>query len=647
MRVSFRCTWRNLRQASVATVLCAGICIPFCAEAGPPPWGPVGYGYYATNQSLSEVLSQFAASFSLALEISPQVVGMVNGRFDEKSPSDFLDRLGGVYGFTWFSHAGTLFISRSSEMVTRSFTASAPNISAMRKALTDLNILDPRFGWGELSAQGIVLVSGPPAYVKILFDTIEALPLVSGGLQVAVFRLKHASVSDRTVMYRNKEITTPGIAQIIRNLVAGKKDGIPYSEELDAIASTLRAPLSDSLKPADDISGLSLTENSKLKSAGKIGPSQATQEKVSIQADPRLNALIIQDAPDRLPIYRKLIEQLDVPTRLIEIEAMIIDVDSRRMDELGISWSGRRGEYASSFGNLTVSSGDVFLGKSPNGSVTAGALQGGTSLVVSGDFLVSRLRALESSGDATIQSRPSILTVDNIGALIDLSKTFYIRTQGERVATVTPVTASTTLRVTPHLIEGKSRQTVQLDVQIDDGSISQDTTVEGLPLVSTSTVSTQAVIGEGQTLLIGGYKTQQKDSGQTGIPVLSDIPILGALFSTRTARASFKERLFMIQPRIVSIEPSFVKQSTPFSDTDIPGNLETQKSEEQDFSSFTKSTSVRSFNGSGLSPMKEPIDNSFLIRQKSQNSLGFDGGLERDATLPALSLDEDLIFPEN
>ena len=68
-----------------------------------------------------------------------------------------------------------------------------------------------------------------------------------------------------------------------------------------------------------------------------------------------------------------------------------------------------------------------------------------------GEFLMARIQALEGNGDARIVSRPSVLTLDNLGALIDLSETFYIQTSGERVANVVPISVGVTLRVTPHI----------------------------------------------------------------------------------------------------------------------------------------------------------------------------------------------------
>jgi type III secretion protein C len=548
------------------------------AHAGTPPWSDAPFSYYAEKSTpVTKVLQDFSSSFSLALDLSPQVSGNVNGRFQARSPSEFLDQLGGVYGFQWFTHAGTLFISRTSEVSTTSINASGASMVAVRRALISLGVLDARFGWGELPEQAVALVSGPPAYVALVQSTVANLPLLGGGQKVAVFRLKHASVDDRTITYRDREITTIGLARVLRELVRGDSASIPPGVDGDAV-TRLAAPLRASgnlparvLPPiTQQLPGTPPLVDGSPPEGRAADPAQmgynpnavaGTRRLVpSIQADSRLNALIVQDTPDRLPMYKALIEQLDVPTALIEIEAMIIDVNTTRLDELGIAWAGRRGGTAAGFGDVSPSTGALTIS-----AARRGANISTTSTVLDvGNYLITRIRALEGIGEAAVHSRPSILTIDHTGALLDLSETFYIRTYGERVATVTPVTVGTTLKVTPHYIEREGfGPTIQLDVDIEDGQI-QDRTVEGLPTVRRSTVSTQAIVGENQTLLIGGYNTLQRTHSNDRIPVLGSIPLLGAFFSNKVENRQNRERLFLIKPRMVTIPgPEVVPLATP------------------------------------------------------------------------------------
>ena len=541
--------------------------------AGPVPWTDAPYSYFAKNAKLETVLAEFAGSFSLSVSMAPSLSGLVNGRFTTQNPTEFITKLAGVYGFVWYTHAGTLHVSKSSDTLTRSLPAPGGGITNLRQALTDLGVLEPRFGWGELAEQKVVLVSGPPSYVNLIESTLSGLPLASNQQQVLVVRLKHASAEDRVILYRDREITTPGLARVLRELVAssggvslgggnnnGSSSGTGMTNE--AVPS-IAAPLRSAPASASDSTGTMASAASGVNSNNNFNGNRATQVNnsnsgnrnnnnrgPSIQSDTRLNAIIIQDIPERLPVYEKLISQLDVPTPLIEIEAMIIDINTERARELGIRWSGRDGRTAFGFGALTQQpeAGTLSIVRGPEGAnVTSGSL-----MLNSGNYLVSQIRLLENNGDASIQSRPSVLTTDNIGALLDLSETFYVRLQGERVATVTPVTAGTTLRVTPRLIDGVDGPMVQLIVDIEDGQI-QDRRIDNLPTVRRSAVSTQAIVQQNETLVIAGYTSDQNLQNDERVPVLGEIPVLGLLFSNKTRTVQKRERWFLIKPRVISL----------------------------------------------------------------------------------------------
>jgi type III secretion protein C len=164
---------------------------------------------------------------------------------------------------------------------------------------------------------------------------------------------------------------------------------------------------------------------------------------------------------------------------------------------------------------------------------------------------MARIKLLEGKGNARIVSRPFILTQDNMGALIDLADTFYVQTTGERVATVTPISVGTTLRVTPRIVQVGGKRSIQLVVDIEDGSI-QDTRIGTLPTVRRSVIGTQAVVGENESLLIGGLNSEQDTRQKDQVPVLGEIPGVGAFFSKTVASKQKSERMFLITPKIVT-----------------------------------------------------------------------------------------------
>lgn len=553
---------RALALMRAALLVVAGGVGP--AFAGLPPWPDAPYSYFAENVPLERVLGDFAAGFSLTLSMQPGVGGAVNGRFTTRNPSEFIGRLGGVYGFTWFTHAGTLYVTKASDVMTRSIPLPAASIAQMRNALADLGVLDARFGWGELPDQGVVLVSGPPNYVSLVEATVKQLPPGASAQQVMVFRLRHASAEDRTIQYRDRTLVQPGLATVLRELIAGRAGGSGATSAASPDAGPagrppgqrgVGNPLPSSPQgdggpggsEAQAQAGASAPRASGGPPPGSRPSSSPTRQGASIQSDPRLNALIIQDVPERMPLYQQLIAQLDVPTALIEIEAMIIDINSDKAKELGINWSARVGNAAVGFGQVANNPGA--------GTVSLvgahGNFSSSTLAIDAGNYLISQIRILETDGNARIQSRPSVLTTDNTGALLDMSETFYIRVQGERVANVSPVTAGTTLKVTPRLIEGDD-PSIQLTIDIEDGQI-QDRQVDSLPTVRRSTVSTQAIVRQNETLLIAGHASDQNIDSNQRVPVLGDLPGLGVLFSNKQKIIQKRERLFMIKPKLVSM----------------------------------------------------------------------------------------------
>jgi type III secretion protein C len=167
-----------------------------------------------------------------------------------------------------------------------------------------------------------------------------------------------------------------------------------------------------------------------------------------------------------------------------------------------------------------------------------------------GSFLMARLKILESDGDARIVSRPSILTLDNLGALIDLSETFYVEAIGERVANVVPVSVGTTLKVTPHIVEINGRQSIRMVVDIEDGTI-QSREIKSLPTIRKSTIGTQAVMKENESLLIGGFNQEQELKQTDFVPGLGNIPFIGIFFKKKSKKIEKRERLFLITPKIL------------------------------------------------------------------------------------------------
>ncbi|QHC49840.1 EscC/YscC/HrcC family type III secretion system outer membrane ring protein [Billgrantia tianxiuensis] len=255
-----------------------------------------------------------------------------------------------------------------------------------------------------------------------------------------------------------------------------------------------------------------------------------------VSADIRNNALLIRDDPDKESMYRSLIERLDQPRNVIEIDAIILDVERGKLAELGINWRVGGGGMEATF---NASGAEPFLAR------------GSSATVLIQDFghFFAQVRALESRGEATLVANPSILTIENQPAVIDFSATSFLSSIGERVASITPVTAGTSLQVIPRAIGNDSQRLVQLSLDIEDGNIEQDDGGDaGTPRVNRGTISTQAVIRADRSLVVGGFNVERSQDLSSKVPLLGDLPGVGKLFRYTSRHHSNRERLFILTP---------------------------------------------------------------------------------------------------
>ncbi|MDB5840439.1 MAG: Type secretion outerrane pore forming protein YscC [Herminiimonas sp.] len=554
--------FRSYGRKACCLILAAAMALP--AWPATPPWPDASFTYLADNQKLTEVLTRFATSFGLEIQLTDAVrasdVG-VTGKITTVNPGEFMNQIGAAYGLTWFTQNGMLYVSKSNERSTQAIVPPGISAASLKRALTELGVIESKFGWGEIPDRGIALVSGPPSYVRLVARVVADLPVMVSDQQLQVFKLKHAPVDDRTMFFRDKQIVTAGVASILRGLISGESSKSGTSVLLVETAAPLRSALPALGSPEYDAARPG--ERAEIVRGGGAPPTVAPGSpgpgvQPVIQADSRLNAVIIRDRPERMQIYKELITLLDVPSQLVEIEAMIVDVNSSHVSQLGIDWSGRAGNVSAN-----VTAGGAL---NPANTTAVINIAKGSSTVIAdaANFLLARINVLEGKGAARIVSRPSILTMDNLGALIDLSETFYIQSVGERVASVVPISVGVTLKVTPHIIDEGGTRSVQLVVDIEDGTI-EDRQIQSLPTVRRSTIGTQAVMGERESLLIGGFNSEQNIRQKDGVPGLGNLPFVGAFFAKSTTNVERRERLFLITPKIVSlgtrIAPNLLQQA--------------------------------------------------------------------------------------
>lgn len=476
--------------------------------AVPDFWKHSAYAVECSKTPVKDVLDDFSRSFGVKLVVSGQLRGLCDNWTRSDSAEQFLDLLGNAYQFQWFVYKGNLYVSPNSDSKTKRLEATAE----FKDALVGLGLYQEKFGWGELGNEEVVLVTGPSRYVNLVaqltYQESAARRRVVNG-DVHIFKLKYAPVSDRKIIIRGKEVVIPGVSSILKNLLEEKKSIERDESEINS-AST----------------------SSKVKKA-----------KVYVEADIRTNSVLIRAPEKDYNFYKKIIQDLDVESDLVEIDAIIVDINREKLKDIGTNFSFLYKDNKSSVSSATTGFGAESISEALNLNAT----------ILINDFgeFYSSLKALETKGDASIIANTSILTLNNQPAVIDLSETVYIRSVGERVVDVLPVTAGTLLNVTPSKVDSYDGNKIKLLVDIEDGNLSNVSgNSDATPVVQKTTISTKAVIDQNRSLVIGGYHVQKTTNESSGIPLLKEVPFLGKLFSSHFEQSTHLERLFILTPRI-------------------------------------------------------------------------------------------------
>ncbi|NOJ24254.1 type III secretion system outer membrane ring subunit SctC [Vibrio coralliilyticus] len=515
------------------------------------------YSYRADDVFIGKVLKDFARSFGVQLVIDTKLSGKVNSRIRTNSAAAFLNRLGLEYGFNWFLYSNTLYITESQDHQVYRLDVAESSTHDLKLALENIGLLDPRFGWGELPDEGIVLVSGPKRYVdlvkKFSRPSLRAMNKKKKSKkqqEVMVFPLKYASVTDREVRYRNEHIVIPGVTSLIKELLS--QDRNPALNEVEHLYNLNQERI---LRQTQSIEGGDQMDISPYIMGGSRAPETNSVNNVS--ADVRSNSVLIYDDLAKRSMYQRLIEKLDKPSRMVEIDAIILDIERKQLSQIGVNWGYQKNDF--SLGSM----------------MPQGGVQTATLFIQDKGRFYAELQALEMKGKATVLANPSVLTMANQPAVIDSSETAFIQTEGERVVDVREVTAGTGLQVVPRILTGGGKTTIQLNVDIEDGNIFEEEDKE-TPSVNRSTISTQALVTPEQSLVFGGFNVSENTRSTSKVPVLGDIPLLGSLFQVQKEARTKRVRLFILTPRILdSSMTQDVKDYVQFDeDRDVVANAQ-------------------------------------------------------------------------
>jgi type IV pilus assembly protein PilQ len=330
-------------------------------------------------------------------------------------------------------------------------------------------------------------------------------------------------------------------------------------------------------------------------SGGREGNATTTilSERGSAIVDERTNTIILTDTEDKINAFKRLIDEIDVPIKQVLIEARIVIANTDFKKELGVTWSLAGiekltgGTIGSPFGDktlgfsgrrsgLTPGAGvketftysadeietdddgittytrnyDIGLGDSlavdlgvdnPTGSFSLGYL--------TDNFLIDlELSALESDGFGEIVSQPKVLTGDKQQAVIKSgTEIAYQKATSSGATSIEFKEAVLQLEVTPQITPDNR---IIMDLLVSQDSVGAFTPT-GEPSIDITQIETQALVGNGQTLVLGGIFQTEEVNGTDKVPLLGDLPFLGKLFRNDLRNIEKREILIFITPKII------------------------------------------------------------------------------------------------
>ncbi len=322
---------------------------------------------------------------------------------------------------------------------------------------------------------------------------------------------------------------------------------------------------------AQDMAALIKSQNNSLLSA-----------RGNVAVDERTNTLLLLDTADKLVDIRRLVATLDIPVRQVLIESRIVIVNNDFERQIGSIFgvsnyqtSGKNGLVATTgtaVGTDTMVS-SAITNSQAGGPVTPIALPTGTSAlnrynvnlpvpspagsialsVLGNNFLVDlELSAAQAETQANIIASPRVITANQKEATIEQGVEIpYQQSASSGATTIQFKKAVLSLKVTPQITPDNR---IILDLDVRDDSVGTVVVASGgvnVPSIDTREISTQVLVNDGQTVVLGGILQTTQREDDTKVPFLGDIPILGHLFKSTDHKDDKDELMIFITPKII------------------------------------------------------------------------------------------------
>lgn len=337
-------------------------------------------------------------------------------------------------------------------------------------------------------------------------------------------------------------------------IAAREKQELESQQKVKELAPLFTDLIQVNYAKADDIAELLKAEENSLLS-----------ERGSVTVDERTNSLLVRDTADKLDEIRRLVSKLDIPVRQVLIESRIVVASSNFSRNLGVrfgfsgveefnndttgftagSLSGTDGMVSSAPPPITLPGLDNRLNVNLPVQTPAGQI---AFAVLGSDFLVDlELSAMQAEGEGEVISSPRVITANQYEAVIEQGTEIpYQQAASSGATAVTFKKAVLSLRVTPQITPDDR---IIMDLQVNKDNKGE--VFQGVPSIDTREVRTQVLVGNGETVVLGGIYEEVRNNAVSKVPLLGDIPLLGALFRQSTRQDDKKELLIFVTPKIL------------------------------------------------------------------------------------------------
>jgi type II secretory pathway component GspD/PulD (secretin) len=356
-------------------------------------------------------------------------------------------------------------------------------------------------------------------------------------MSIEIIPLKYISVSAKQMNFLGQTIQVESLEDTLKGLIgSGYIQGSKFKNNFEDINKTSNKKLSQ-----DEL--------------------DIKSELTYLKIDSRTNSVIVKDFPDRIEEIRKIIEKLDVPAQLVEIEVTIASGTTGFTSQLGLALGGAKTIDGVQYGASTSSGVATNVNSLATGATSdllqpSGALGLSGSMIYSGSkgIINAQLNVMENEGIGKVLSNPKMVTLDNRPATIHSGNTISLPVVTNDSRGLETVEAGIAINAIPHIIKKQNddNKDIMLDISIESSSLG-DTTGNQINK-ATNNINSSVIMKDGQTLILGGLFQYTKSDSKGGVPLLKDIPFLGFLFSTENELLNKSELVFFITPRVLTTD---------------------------------------------------------------------------------------------